>query len=144
MDFPLQKLKKTTENCEYHQRSFKKYPVSDFRTFRKKYSSRDTIPLNLVSYAGMNLPPLISRVPGSVRESKMSTDEENPGAQYNEAGLEKTRVKKKTSPLGFLGFFWGFLCVFWVFRVFFIKFAQKREFLGFFSFSRILLGASRL
>jgi hypothetical protein len=39
----------------------------------------------------MNLPPLISRVPASVRESKMSTDEENPGAQYNEAGLEKTR-----------------------------------------------------
>ncbi len=48
------------------------------------------IPLNLASYAGMNLPPLISRVPASVRESKMSTDEENPGAQYNEAGLEKT------------------------------------------------------
>ncbi len=47
---------------------------------------------NLVSYVGMNLPPLISRVPASVRESKMSTDEENPGAQYNEAGLEKTRV----------------------------------------------------
>jgi hypothetical protein len=101
------------------------YPVSDFRTFRKKYSSRDTIPLNLVFYIGMNLPPLISRVPASVRESKMSTDEENPGAQYNEAGLEKTRVFFiKTQ---FSGFFWVFFCFFYIF-------AQKREFLGFFQF----------
>jgi hypothetical protein len=53
----------------------------------------------------MNLPPLISRVPASVRESKMSTDEENPGAQYNEAGLEKTRFFIKTQPSGF---FWVF------------------------------------
>ena len=35
--------------------------------------------------AGLNLPPLISRVPASVRESKMATEEENPGAQYHEA-----------------------------------------------------------
>jgi DNA polymerase elongation subunit (family B) len=35
--------------------------------------------------AGFNLPPLISRVPGSVKESKMATEEEkNPGAQYHE------------------------------------------------------------
>ncbi len=84
----------------------------DFRTFKKKYSSRGTIPVNLVSYAGMNLPPLISRVPASVRESKMSTDEENPGAQYNEAGLEKNRVfLKKNQPSGFVWFFWVFCSV---------------------------------
>jgi hypothetical protein len=83
----------------------------------------------------MNLPPLISRVPGSVRESKMSTDEENPGAQYNEAGLEKTRgFWKKPSPLGFSGFF-GFFGVFWFF---FYIFAQKREFLGGFQFQEYL------
>ncbi len=51
-------------------------------------------------------------------------------------GLEKTRVfLKKTSPVGFFGFFLGFFGFFWyicpeVFRVF--------------SVSRILLGASRL
>jgi hypothetical protein len=45
----------------------------------------------------------------------------------------------------FFGFFRGFLGVFWDFFVFFLNiFAQKREFLGFFSVSRILLGASRL
>jgi hypothetical protein len=60
----------------------------------------------------MNLPPLISRVPASVRESKMSTDEENPGAQYNEAGLEKNRVfLKKNQPSGFVWFFWVFCSV---------------------------------
>jgi hypothetical protein len=74
----------------------------------------------------MNLPPLISRVPASVRESKMSTDEENPGAQYNEAGLEKTRVfKKKTQPSGFFGVFW----VFWFFFGFlgFFIYLPRRE-----------------
>ncbi len=47
-------------------------------------------------------------------------------------GLEKTRVKKKTSPVGFLvfWFFGGFLGFF----VFIYIFAQKREFLGFYSF----------
>ncbi len=45
------------------------------------------------------------------------------------AELEKTRLKKKTSPVGFFGFF-----------VFFYIFAHKRVF----SVSRILLGASRL
>ncbi len=55
--------------------------------------------------------------------------------------LEKTRVfVKKPSPVGFLGFFWVF-GVFWVFLGFF---ARTRGFLGFFSVSRILLGASRL
>jgi hypothetical protein len=39
------------------------------------------------------------------------------------AGLEKTRVKKKTQPCGVFGVF----CVF-------LGFAQKREFLGFFQF----------
>jgi hypothetical protein len=56
-------------------------------------------------------------------------------AIYNavlKAGLEKTRVAQWVF-LGFLGFL-----------VFFKIFAQKREFLGFFSVSRILLGASRL
>ncbi len=53
-------------------------------------------------------------------------------------GLEKTRLKKKKpSPVGFFGFFWFF----WVFLG---SFAQTRGFLGFFSVSRILLGASRL
>jgi hypothetical protein len=86
----------------------------------------------------MNLPPLISRVPGSVRESKMSTDEENPGAQYNEAGLEKNPgffYKKNPAQwvfLFFLWFFWFFV-FFWFFWFFYI-FAQKREFLGFFQF----------
>jgi hypothetical protein len=47
-----------------------------------------------------------------------------------QAGLEKNRVKKKTSPVFFLVFFW----VFWVFYIF----AQKREFLGFFQFQEYL------
>ena len=51
-----------------------------------------------------------------------------------EAGLEKPGFKKK--PAQFFGFF--------VFFCFFYIFAQKREFLGFFLVSRILLGASRL
>jgi hypothetical protein len=58
-----------------------------------------------------------------------------------EAGLEKTRVfLKKIQPIGFFGFFW----VFWVFLGFLGYFAQTRGFLGFFSVSRILSGASRL
>jgi hypothetical protein len=47
-------------------------------------------------------------------------------------GFGKNPVSKKNQTSGF----------FFVFFVFFI-FAQKREFLGFFSASRILLGASR-
>ncbi len=47
---------------------------------------------------------------------------------------------KKPSPVGFFGFFW----VFWVFLGFFGSFSQTRGFLGFFSVSRLLLGASRL
>ncbi len=39
--------------------------------------------------------------------------------------------------------FW-FFWVFFVFFCFFYIFAQKREFLGFFPVSRILVGASRL
>jgi hypothetical protein len=56
---------------------------------------------------------------------------EKPGAD-NKAGLEKTRVFKKNQPSGFFWFIYIYI------------FAQKREFLGFFSVSRILLGASRL
>jgi hypothetical protein len=44
--------------------------------------------------------------------------------QLSQAGLEKTRLKKKPSPLVFLGFFFLF------FLVFFSIFAQKREFFG--------------
>ncbi len=51
-------------------------------------------------------------------------------------GLEKARVKKKTSPV-------GFFCIFFVFFVFFYIFAQMRVF-RVFSVSIILLGASRL
>jgi hypothetical protein len=49
------------------------------------------------------------------------------------AGLEKPGFKKKTSPVGFLVFFWffGFFCL-------------EERVLVFFSVSRILLGASRL
>jgi hypothetical protein len=53
-----------------------------------------------------------------------------------EAGLEKTRVLKKTRP----GVFWGFFGDFFRFFVFlgffglFYIFTQKREFLGFFQF----------
>ncbi len=57
----------------------------------------------------------------------------NKPALLREAGLEKTRVLKKTSPVGFLGFL-GFFGFFLVFFVFFYIFAQKREFLGFFQF----------
>jgi hypothetical protein len=100
----------------------------------------------------MNLPPLISRVPASVRESKMSTDEENPGAQYNEAGLEKNRVFyiKKNQPNGFFCFFWVFfgfffflffLCFFGFFKIYICP--EERVF-RVFSVSRILLGTSRL
>ncbi len=53
-----------------------------------------------------------------------------------EAGLEKNPSLKKTSPMIFLGFL-GFFGFFYIF-------AQKREFLGFFLVSRILLGAARL
>jgi hypothetical protein len=56
-------------------------------------------------------------------------------------GLEKTRVFKK-EPAQWVYLF-NFFCVF-LFFCFFYIFAQKREFLGFFSVSRILLGASRL
>jgi hypothetical protein len=39
--------KKATENCENHKRSFKKYPtVRILGLSKKKYSARDTIPLN--------------------------------------------------------------------------------------------------
>jgi hypothetical protein len=52
--------------------------------------------------------------------------------KVDKSRVEKNPVKKKNQPsgffLGFLGFFWGYL-------VFYI-FAQKREFLGFFSVSR--------
>jgi hypothetical protein len=47
--------------------------------------------------------------------------------KWIKAGLEKTRFKKKNSPVGFFGFF-GF------FRFFFYIFAEKRCVLGFFSF----------
>ncbi len=69
----------------------------------------------------------------------------NLGIKPPKAGLEKTRVffNNKTQPSGFFWVFWVFLGFFGFFWVFFI-FAQKREFLGFFSVSRILLGASRL
>jgi hypothetical protein len=61
------------------------------------------------------------------------------------AGLEKTRVfLKKTSPVGFFGFFWVFLGFLGFFGFFWVFFAQMRWFIGFFSVSRILLGASRL
>jgi hypothetical protein len=56
-----------------------------------------------------------------------------PGAE-----LEKTRFfKNKTQPSGFFCFFLFF------FGFYFFIFAQKREFLGFFSVSIILLDASR-
>jgi hypothetical protein len=62
--------------------------------------------------------------------------------EYVGQGWKKPGLKKKKKPaqwvflgvLGFLGFF-GFFGFF---------FAQTRGFLGFFSVSRILLGASRL
>jgi hypothetical protein len=80
---------------------------------------------------GINIPD----PPLCLRGSYTHTSTANP---ITTAGLEKTRVfKKKTSPVGFLGFF-GF---YWVFLGFF---AQTKGFLGFFSVSRILLGASRL
>jgi hypothetical protein len=50
-------------------------------------------------------------------------------------------LKKKTSPVGFFGFFWVFWFFFGVFWGFFCP--DERVF-GFFSVSRILLGASRL
>ncbi len=56
-----------------------------------------------------------------------------------EAGLEKTRVKKKTSPVGFLVFFW-FFCVFWIF----LYICPEERVFRVLSVSRILLGASRL
>jgi len=55
------------------------------------------------------------------------------------SGLEKTRFKKKTQPSGFFGFF----VFFWVFGLFWV-FCPEERVLGFFSVSRILLGASRL
>jgi hypothetical protein len=66
-----------------------------------------------------------------------------------QAGLVKTRVKKKKPAQWvfgvFLGFFWGFLgffgllvFVFWVFWVFF-KCLPRREFLGFFSFKNTFM-----
>jgi hypothetical protein len=70
-----------------------------------------------------------------------------------EAGLEKTRFKKKkkkTSPVCFLGFFLGFLVFFWVFWVFldffgfFLYICPEERVFRVFLVSRILLGASRL
>jgi hypothetical protein len=70
------------------------------------------------------------------------------GHQAVQGRVGKTRFFFKKNPaqwffwvlLVFFGFF-GFFC----FLLFFIyKLIQKREFLGFFSVSRILLGASRL
>jgi hypothetical protein len=53
-------------------------------------------------------------------------------------GWKKTRVfKKKNQPSGVFCFFWGFLG-------FFGFFCPEERVLGFFSVSRILLGASRL
>jgi hypothetical protein len=61
--------------------------------------------------------------------------------RYARQGWKKPGfLKKKPSPVGFFGFFW----VFWVFLGFFGFFARTRGLLGFFSVSRILLGASRL
>ena len=57
-----------------------------------------------------------------------------------EACLLRDRVKKKTSQVGFLGFlgvFFGFFLGF-CFFLFFYTFAQKREFLRFFSFKNTL------
>jgi hypothetical protein len=52
-----------------------------------------------------------------------------------QAGLEKNPgLKKKTSPVVFLRFFWVF-CFFWVFGFLYI-FAEKREFLGVFQFQK--------
>ncbi len=59
--------------------------------------------------------------------------------EHLEAGLEKTRVKKKTSPVGFF----GFLGFFGYFGFFLYIFPEERIFRAF-SVSRILLGASRL
>jgi hypothetical protein len=55
-----------------------------------------------------------------------------PYAAGRKAGLEKTRVKKKKQPSGFFWVFWLFLGFLGLFGFFYI-FAQKREFLGFFS-----------
>ncbi len=51
--------------------------------------------------------------------------------------LEKTRVFKKNQPMGFFGFFGGFL-------VFFLYICPEERVFRVFSVSRILLGASRL
>jgi hypothetical protein len=69
-------------------------------------------------YIGAHLPQLVAQMPVAQRVRHLA------------AGLEKTRVKKKTSPVGF---FFVFLGYFGFFRFFYI-FAQKREFLGFFQF----------
>jgi hypothetical protein len=66
-----------------------------------------------------------------------STDEQVDACQ---AGLEKTRFFFLKNPAQW--FFWVFFGGFWVF--FLYIFAQEIEFIGFFSVSRILLGASRL
>ncbi len=77
--------------------------------------------------------------------SERSTPVRRPPPINLQAELGKIRVLKKNQPSGFFVFFLVFLvfCFFWFFGFFYI-FAQKRELLGFFSVSRILLGASRL
>jgi hypothetical protein len=55
-------------------------------------------------------------------------------------GWKKPGFLKKTQPSGVSCFF----LVFWIFWVFWGFFAQTRGFLGFYSVSRILSGASRL
>jgi hypothetical protein len=67
------------------------------------------------------------------------------------SGLEKTRFFFLNQPSGFFGFFlvfFGFFWFFWGFFGFFVGFfglfCPEERVLGFFSVSRILLGASRL
>jgi hypothetical protein len=97
-------------------------------------------PLDETSSASADFATPIKKKQGVKRKADTTTadpsfgegDEKKPARQIKKpvkAGLEKTRFKKKTSSV----FFFRFLGFFRVFGFFFI-FAQKREFLGFFSF----------
>jgi hypothetical protein len=55
--------KKTTENCENHKRSFKKY-FFDVKDLQKQYSSRDNVP-NKVKFFKKIMSIGLKQVPGS-------------------------------------------------------------------------------
>ncbi len=136
--FPLKKLKKTTENCEYHKRPFKKSTLSRILGPSEKifiswhYSFKSRL-LRRHEPAAADF----ARAGERAREQDVHRRGEPRRAVQRGRVWKNPGLKKKPAQWVFWVFWFFFVC-FFVFCVFFYIFAQKREFLGFFSFKNTL------